>query len=136
MMDAVADPSVTEFNVMKSARVGYTRILDHAIGCFVHQYPSPILAVQPRVKDAKDYSTTEIEPMLRDTMVLAEIVGAGRSARPGMADEATERAKQGGVPARHHRRERGKGRDPLASRHQAAARRRHRSDRRLHALPH
>ena len=75
IMDAVTDPSVRQITVMKSARVGYTKILDHVIGYFIHQDPSPILIVQPRVEDAEDYSKTEIAPMLRDTPVLAEIAG-------------------------------------------------------------
>lgn len=75
MLDAVTDPTVTEITVMKSARVGFTKVLDHVIGFFIHQDPSPILMVQPRVEDAEDYSSTEIEPMLRDTPVLAEITG-------------------------------------------------------------
>ena len=75
MMEAVTDPSVTTISVMKSARVGYTKILDHVIGYFIHQDPAPMLVVQPTVEDAEDYSVTEIEPMLRDTPVLAEIVG-------------------------------------------------------------
>lgn len=75
IMDAVTDPTVETITVQKSARVGYTKILDHVAGYFIHQDPSPMLVVQPRVEDAEDYSTTEIEPMLRDTPVIAEIVG-------------------------------------------------------------
>jgi phage terminase large subunit GpA-like protein len=73
MMDAVTDPSVTRITVMKSARVGYTKLLDHTVGYYLSQDPSPILLVQPRVEDAEDYSKTEIAPMLRDTPVLAAI---------------------------------------------------------------
>ncbi len=76
MMDAVTDPSVTRVTIMKSARVGYTKILDHVVGYFIHQDPSAMLVVQPRVEDAEDYSSTEIEPMLRDTPVLVEAVGS------------------------------------------------------------
>jgi phage terminase large subunit GpA-like protein len=75
MMDAVTDPTVERITVMKSARVGFTKVLDNICGFFIHQDPSPILIVQPRVEDAEDYSSTEIEPMLRDTPVLAEIAG-------------------------------------------------------------
>lgn len=75
IMDAVTDPQVEKITVKKSARVGYTKILDHIVGFHIHQDPSPILVVQPRVEDAEDYSSTEIEPMLRDTPVLAEIAG-------------------------------------------------------------
>ncbi|WP_434715500.1 phage terminase large subunit family protein [Paraburkholderia sp. A3RO-2L] len=75
MLDAVTDPSVEKISVMKSARVGYTKLIDHAVGYFIHQDPSPILVVQPRVEDAESYSKTEIAPMLRDTPVLAAIAG-------------------------------------------------------------
>lgn len=75
MMDAVTDPTVTQVTVMKSARVGYTKLLDNVVGYYIAQDPSPMLLVQPRVEDAEDYSATEIAPMLRDTPVLAEIAG-------------------------------------------------------------
>ena len=75
IMDAITDPTVEMVSVQKSARVGYTKIMDHVAGFYIHQDPAPILVVQPRVEDAEDYSVTEIEPMLRDTPVLAEIAG-------------------------------------------------------------
>ena len=75
MMDAITDPINEVVVVKKSARVGFTKILDNAVGYYIHQDPSPILVVQPRVEDAEDYSGTEIAPMLRDTPVLAEIAG-------------------------------------------------------------
>ncbi|MBY3434832.1 phage terminase large subunit family protein [Rhizobium laguerreae] len=75
MMDAVTDPTVSLITVMKSARVGYTKLLDHMVGYFIHQDPAPMLIVQPKESDARDYSSTEIAPMLRDTPVLAEIAG-------------------------------------------------------------
>lgn len=75
IMDAVTDPTVRQISVMKSARVGYTKIVDHIVGFFIAHDPAPILVVQPRVEDAEDYSRTEIAPMLRDTPVLKAIVG-------------------------------------------------------------
>ncbi|PZP69069.1 MAG: terminase [Delftia acidovorans] len=75
MLDAVTDPAVRQITVMKSARVGYTKMLDHMVGYYIHQDPAPILIVQPKETDARDYSQTEIAPMLRDTPVLAEIAG-------------------------------------------------------------
>ena len=34
IMDAITDPAVETVTVMKSARVGYTKILDHVVGYF------------------------------------------------------------------------------------------------------
>jgi phage terminase large subunit GpA-like protein len=74
-LNAITDPAVRMVTVMKSARVGYTRVLDHAVGYFIHQDPSPILFVMPRIEDAEDFSRSEILPMLTDTPALAELTG-------------------------------------------------------------
>lgn len=79
IMDAISDPAIHTVTVKKSARVGYTKILDHVVGYYIHQDPSPILMVQPRVEDAEDYSKTEIAPMLRDTPVLSELTGDSKA---------------------------------------------------------
>lgn len=73
IMDALTDPKNKTVTVMKSARVGYTQILNNAFGYFTHHEPSPILIVQPRNSDAEDHSKGVIAPMLRDVPVLAEI---------------------------------------------------------------
>lgn len=70
MMNAITDPAVEMISVIKSARVGYTKILDHAIGYFIDQDPAPMLMVQPTVEDAEDYSKSQVKPMLEDTPCL------------------------------------------------------------------
>ena len=82
IMDAVTSADVERVTVMKSARIGYTKILDHICGYFIHQDPAPVLIVQPRIDDAEDYSRTEIAPMLRDTPVLASLMGSVKAHDP------------------------------------------------------
>jgi phage terminase large subunit GpA-like protein len=74
IMNAVTDPAIEQISVMKSARVGYTKVINAAVGYHLHQAPCPILVVQPTVDDAKGYSKEEIAPMLRDCPDLAKIV--------------------------------------------------------------
>jgi terminase, large subunit len=74
-LDCITSPNVRQVTVMKSARVGYTRCLDHAVAYYIHQDPSPVLFVMPRIEDCEDFSRSEILPMLTDTPVLAELVG-------------------------------------------------------------
>lgn len=74
IMDAFTDPMITMITVMKSARVGYTKILNHAIGYHIHQDPCSIMLVQPTIEDAEGYSKEEIAPMLRDTPCLQGLV--------------------------------------------------------------
>lgn len=70
IMDAITDPAVERVSFMKSARVGATKMMDAAIGYYMHQDPCPILVVQPTVEDAQGYSKEEVAPMLRDCPAL------------------------------------------------------------------
>ncbi len=74
IMDAVSDPAVTQITLMKSARVGYTLMINATIGYYIHQDPSTIMVVQPTVDDAKGYSKESIAPMIRDCPALSAIV--------------------------------------------------------------
>ena len=56
IMDAITDPAIEQVTVMKSARVGYSKILNHVIGYHIHQDPAPIMLVQPTIEDAQGYS--------------------------------------------------------------------------------
>lgn len=79
IMDAITDPKVEEIWVMKSARVGFTKILNHAIGYHIHQDPCSMMLVQPTIEDAEGYSKEEIAPMIRDTPVLKALVSDAKS---------------------------------------------------------
>jgi hypothetical protein len=84
IMDAITDPNVERVSFMKSARIGYTKMVDATVGYFIHQDPCPIMVVQPTVDDAEGYSKEEIAPMVRDCAVLTDLVGteAPRRGRP------------------------------------------------------
>ena len=79
IMDAITDPCIEQVTVMKSARVGYSKILNHVIGYHIHQDPAPIMLVQPTIEDAQGYSKEEIAPMLRDTPVLKGLVSEAKA---------------------------------------------------------
>lgn len=79
IMDAITDPAIEQVTVMKSARVGYTKILNHTIGYYIHQDPCSIMLVQPTIEDAEGYSKEEIAPMLRDTPCLAGLVSDSKA---------------------------------------------------------
>jgi phage terminase large subunit GpA-like protein len=74
ILDAFSDPTVEIVTCLKSARIGWTKILNHVIGYHIHQDPCPIMVVQPAVEDAEGYSKDEIAPMLRDTPALRGLV--------------------------------------------------------------
>ena len=70
IMDAVTDPHIEQISVMKSARVGYTKILNHIIGYHIQNDPCSMMLVFPTLDDCQSYSKDEISPMLRDTPCL------------------------------------------------------------------
>ncbi len=73
-MDAITDTRVERVSVMKSSRIGYTKMLDAMVGYYMHQDPCPIMVVQPTVEDAEGYSKEELAPMMRDCPVLATLM--------------------------------------------------------------
>lgn len=83
IMRAITDPRVEAVTIMKSARVGYTKIINHTCGYHIHQDPCPIMVVQPTLDDAEGYSKDEIAPMLRDTPVLEGLVADAKARDSG-----------------------------------------------------
>lgn len=79
IMDAMTDPEVELVAVPKSARVGYTKMVNCLIGYHIHQDPCPIMVVQPTESDAVGYSKDEIAPMIRDCPVLTGLVSEPRA---------------------------------------------------------
>ena len=79
IMDAVTDPNIEQISVMKSARVGYSKILNHIIAYHIHNDPCSIMIVQPTIDDATGYSKEEIAPMLRDTKCLQGLVSDAKA---------------------------------------------------------
>lgn len=78
-MDCVTNPEVETITWKKSARVGYTKIVNNTIGYFSHQDPCPIMVVQPTIEDAEGYSKDEIMPMYRDTPILRGVLADQKS---------------------------------------------------------
>ena len=79
IMDAMTDPDIEQVTVMKSARVGYTKMLNHLIGYHIHQDPCPIMVVQPTLDDCNGYSKEEIAVMIRDTPCLNGLVSDAKA---------------------------------------------------------
>lgn len=79
IMDAIGDRRIQRITVMSSAQVGKTSMLNNAIGYYIHQSPKSIIIMHPTLKDAKDWSTFKLAPMIATTPVLKEKVAKPRS---------------------------------------------------------
>lgn len=95
ILDAFVDPLIPEVYVLKSSRVGYTIMLQAAMGYWMKQQPMRQLMVQPTDADAKDFSKDHVGPMLRDIPVLQGLVQD--SARRDNTNTLTKKAYPGGI---------------------------------------
>lgn len=78
-MDAITDPRIERVTFKKAARIGYTKMINAAIGYHIDQDPCPQLVVQPTIDDANGYSKDEIAPMIRDCPCLDAKVADAKS---------------------------------------------------------
>ncbi|ODN41567.1 hypothetical protein BGC07_15785 [Piscirickettsia litoralis] len=69
-MECMTDRVTKTITFMKSARVGYTKMLNALTAYHVGHEPTSLLLVQPTVDNAKDYSKEEIAPMLEHVPAL------------------------------------------------------------------
>lgn len=79
ILNAISDENIEGIVVKKSARVGYTKIINHAIGYYIEHKPSSILIVQPTIEDAEGYSKEELTPYIRDVECLSNIVADAKA---------------------------------------------------------
>lgn len=72
--NCLTDSETESVTIMSSAQVGKTEMLLNILGRYMHLDPCSILFVQPTVEDAKAFSKERVEPMIRDTKVLRQLV--------------------------------------------------------------
>ena len=74
MLDVMCGEEHRDIVLMTSARVGKTVTMMVTTGYFMHQAPSPILWLLPTETIAKQFSTNDVEPMIRDTPELRALI--------------------------------------------------------------
>lgn len=74
--DAISDPAIERVTVVKPTRVGFTMLLTGALGSYVANEPSPILALLPTEADCRDYVVSDLEPVFEATPVLRGLISA------------------------------------------------------------
>lgn len=73
ILDAMVDDAIPEVIFRKSARVGYTKMLLAAMGCFTQHHRRNVAIWQPTDDDSDEFCKTEVEPMLRDVPAMQTI---------------------------------------------------------------
>jgi len=74
LLNWMCDDDIEEINLIKSARVGYTKCLLATIGYSIEHKRRNIALWQPTDGDAKDFVSDEVETMLRDVPVVGNLL--------------------------------------------------------------
>lgn len=64
LMEAIDDPEVTDVTAMKASRMGYSEIVNAAVGKYIEQAPRRVLVYQPTIDDAEDYANSDLNRVL------------------------------------------------------------------------
>lgn len=70
VMDAISDVQQSKIVIVKAAQVAATESILNAIGYYITQDPTTMLAVLPTLEAAQSWSKDKLAPMLRDTPAL------------------------------------------------------------------
>jgi len=95
ILQASGDPSTEFLTVQKSARVGYTKLVNILVGYSIAEEPCPVMVVQPTIPDAEGYSLLELAPMIRDVEPLRGKIADSKSRDSG--NTMTRKNFPGGV---------------------------------------
>lgn len=79
IMDEFTNPESEIVTVMKSARTGYTKMVNWDTAYHIEHDPCSQLIVQPTINDAEGYSKDEIATMFRDVSCLHGLVADPKS---------------------------------------------------------
>ena len=83
VLDAFSEPEIEEINLLKSSRFGWSSILMMAMAYYIKHDPSPILMVQPRNKDAEEWSKEQVQTTIDANPVLAKLVSSAKQGSSG-----------------------------------------------------
>ena len=78
-MLAPTEPGVHVITAMVSTQMLKTALLENIFGYFAHLDPCPMLLLQPKEDAAEQFSKERINPMVRVTPVLRELVGSSKT---------------------------------------------------------
>ncbi len=77
IMNCFSDNKHRYIVFMAGSQLGKSEILLSVLGYFIHQDPSPILMIQPTEGTAEEFSRIRINPLLKNTPVLAKLINFG-----------------------------------------------------------
>ncbi len=94
MADAMIDPTIESVTVIKGARLGYSSLLVAAIGHYIKNDPTSILAVLPTDDDTRSFIVSQIEPTFDASPALRGAIAEIHSGPQGLGHHDTMRHRR------------------------------------------
>lgn len=87
VMLAATDPTVNQITVMSCSQLLKSEFLNNVVAYYMVNDPCPMLLMQPTVSMAEAYSKDRLDPMIRDTPAVREVVSSkkGRDSKNTVA---------------------------------------------------
>lgn len=95
-MRAFTDPAVRTVAMVAASQVGKTEVELNALGYIIDQDPGGVLYVHPSLSDARDFSTSRIAPLIKESPALAAKVRPVKGGR-GESSTVLRRTFPGGI---------------------------------------
>lgn len=89
IMDAITTRDTEIVACCMSSQVGKTELLLNIVGYYAHQEPSQIMMVQPTVEMAEAINKERIDPMFKESPVLARLLDYGKDSDHGSSRKAS-----------------------------------------------
>lgn len=96
-INCMTDEVTEQVTWFKSARVGYTKCINVAVGYHIHQNPASILLAQPTDGEAFGYAEDEVEPMIRDNDVISNLIGKTTKKSRNKKEKTAKKMYPGGI---------------------------------------
>lgn len=87
-MNLMSNDSISELDIMKSARVGYTKMLMASVAYQVAQKKRNQIIYQPTDTAAKDFMKNHVQPMIRDVEPVRELASWYGKRHPSNTNQA------------------------------------------------
>lgn len=88
LLDCMGNDDIRRVSVLKCSRIGYTKCLAAATGYNHHHKRRNVVIYLPTDSEAKEFAKDTIDPMLRDSPALAELIRAsGRNNKENTLDQ-------------------------------------------------
>ncbi|WP_416768512.1 terminase gpA endonuclease subunit [Sulfurimonas sp. ST-25] len=97
ILDEMTNLTTPFVDVEKSARVGYTKMLNITQGYFIHQDPCSILHAQPTDDEIRGYAEDEFEPMTRDNEVIRHLINTDSLRGRNKKEKTVKKMYPGGI---------------------------------------